>query len=227
MSSSGAGIRISSASTASPWARPSSWPGRTRGPAHRPGLAGPGAGLGDPCQPYEALGPGAPDAGDRLRGSAAGPGRAASARSTSTVGAPSWRSPGGRGPAPAAGNVAASTDPGRRPQLSPALLANSPNPFHHTTRISFQVPATAGEAFLVEEGQEPLFDPQQRMPYADGAASVQVTIYSLEGRELNTLFTPAWPAWDSTRLPGMGGTGRDAPSPRVHISVSSKSINGV
>jgi len=142
----------------------------------------PSAGLGDPCLPYEVLkaqGAGtleiafegqAPDQVGRLSAVHLD-GRRTDLTVTLLVEAP------------------AQADPGRRPQLSPALLANSPNPFHHTTRISFQVPATAGEAFLVEEGQEPLFDPQQRMPYADGAASVHVTIYSLEGRELNTLYT--------------------------------------
>jgi hypothetical protein len=149
----------------------------------------PGAGLADPCQPYETLKArgaglleiafaGQPPAQVDQLGAVHLDGRRAELAVTLQVEAP----------APAAGNGPTSTDPGRRPQLSPALLANSPNPFHHTTRISFQVPATAGEAFLVEEGQEPLFDPQQRMPYADGAASVQVTIYSLEGRELNTLY---------------------------------------
>ena len=34
----------------------------------------------------------------------------------------------------------------------------------------------------------PRIDPQQRMPYADGAASVQVSIYSLEGRDIVTLY---------------------------------------
>lgn len=76
----------------------------------------------------------------------------------------------------------------RRLQLSPALLVPSPNPFHTATRISFQVPATYAEAFDGDDARELQADPQQRMPYAGGAASVLVTVYSLEGRELATLF---------------------------------------
>ena len=79
-------------------------------------------------------------------------------------------------------------DDNRGPQLSPGLLVASPNPFQATTRIVFRVPGTYGEAFAPEDGRELVFDPQQRMPYADGAASVQVSVFSLEGREIATLF---------------------------------------
>ncbi len=79
-------------------------------------------------------------------------------------------------------------DQGRRLQLAPALLVPSPNPFQAVTRISFQVPGTYGEAFEPDQAQVLSADPQQRMPYADGAANVLVTVYNLEGRELATLF---------------------------------------
>lgn len=153
---------------------------------------GPGGGRDDACQPYEALGVSgagtleivlgrpAPDRGNRLTAVLVD-GRQATLPVVLEL-----------EPAPLpAGNALVDTEPGRRPQLSPALLTGSPNPFHTVTRISFQIPATIGEAFLNEEGQDLQFDPQQRMPYADGMASVQVTIYGLEGREIATLFTGA------------------------------------
>ena len=76
-----------------------------------------------------------------------------------------------------------------RLQLSPALLSNYPNPFRSSTRISYRIPTSMGEAFQWDEESEPPFDPRQRMPYADGGASTSVTVYSLEGREIAVLFT--------------------------------------
>lgn len=72
-------------------------------------------------------------------------------------------------------------------QLSPLLLTNYPNPFRSSTQVSFRIPATAGEAFLWDGEGEPPFDPRQRLPHAAGAASVTVTVYDLEGREIATL----------------------------------------
>jgi hypothetical protein len=76
-----------------------------------------------------------------------------------------------------------------RLQLSPELITNYPNPFRARTQISYRIPATAGEAFLWDEDTDPPFDPQQRLPFAGGGASVTVTVYDLEGREIVTLFT--------------------------------------
>jgi len=76
-----------------------------------------------------------------------------------------------------------------RLQLSPLLLSNYPNPFRSSTRISYQIPTSMGDAFQWDEEGEPPFDPRRRMSYADGGASTTVTIYSLEGREIAVLFT--------------------------------------
>ncbi len=145
----------------------------------------------DTCEPYAALGASgagmlailyegpAPDAGSRL---------SAVLRDGRRAEMPVVLEPAPQAEPAESGVSLQAADSGRRLQLSPDLLVGSPNPFHAQTRISFQVPATVGEAFLLEESQEGLLDPQQRMPYADGAASVQVTVYSLEGRDLATLF---------------------------------------
>ena len=73
-------------------------------------------------------------------------------------------------------------------QLSGSLLSNYPNPFRTTTQVSFNVPETAGEAFLWERDDAPPFDPQMRLPFAS-AASVDVSVYSIEGREVARLFS--------------------------------------
>jgi hypothetical protein len=79
-------------------------------------------------------------------------------------------------------------DPGdERLELSPGLLTNSPNPFRNSTRVSFRVPTTAGEAFAWEGEDEPPFDPRQRLPFAGGVAGVTVTVYDLEGRVIARL----------------------------------------
>jgi len=86
----------------------------------------------------------------------------------------------------AADTAAAALD--QQLSLSPRLLANFPNPFRSSTRVRFQVPATAAEAFVWEGDGPPPFDPQERLPFADGSASVRVTVYSLEGKEVARLF---------------------------------------
>jgi hypothetical protein len=75
-----------------------------------------------------------------------------------------------------------------RLQLSGNLLGNYPNPFRSTTQVSFKIPETAGEAFLWERDDAPPFDPEMRLPFA-AAASVDVSVYSLEGREVARLFS--------------------------------------
>jgi len=74
-------------------------------------------------------------------------------------------------------------------QLSPDLLNNFPNPFRTQTRVSYRIPANAGEAFRWTGDGEAPFDPQMAMPYAGLAPNVQVTVYSLVGREVASLFT--------------------------------------
>jgi hypothetical protein len=74
-------------------------------------------------------------------------------------------------------------------QLAPRLLSTYPNPFRITTRIRFEVPATAGEAFVWEGEGPPPFSPHERLPFADGSASVAVRIYSVEGKEVASLFS--------------------------------------
>ena len=80
-------------------------------------------------------------------------------------------------------------DASNEPHLSPELLSNYPNPFRSSTRVSFRVPATVGEAFAWADGIPPTVDPQARLPFAGGSASVTVTVYGLEGQEVATLFT--------------------------------------
>jgi hypothetical protein len=79
-------------------------------------------------------------------------------------------------------------DPESPLQLSADLLTNYPNPFRSHTRISYQIPATVGEAFASENGDLGGLDPQMAMPYSSSLPSVQVNIYSLEGREVASLF---------------------------------------
>ncbi len=73
-------------------------------------------------------------------------------------------------------------------RLAPRLLSTFPNPFRVQTRVRFEVPTTAGEAYVWEGDGPPPFEPQQRLPFADGGASVSVRIYSVEGKEVATLF---------------------------------------
>jgi len=79
-------------------------------------------------------------------------------------------------------------DPSGGPQLSPQLLSNYPNPFRSSTRVSFRIPATLGEAFVWDDQDAPPADLLARSPFADAIPSVSVTVYSLEGREVATLF---------------------------------------
>lgn len=145
-------------------------------------------GAGEACQPYATLGAAGPGILEiRFRGPIPGAGeRLELVHVDGRRGACDLVVP-AVDPREPAGTDQASGDPVRRLQLSPALLVSSPNPFHQATRITFTVPETVGEAFAQEEGREVFADPRQRMPYADGAASVQVTVYGLEGRDLATL----------------------------------------
>lgn len=73
--------------------------------------------------------------------------------------------------------------------LSPRLISNYPNPFRFDTRISYQVPATIGEAFDLEEFGELELGPDRLMPYRSDMPAVEVRVYSLKGRILTTLHT--------------------------------------
>jgi len=73
-------------------------------------------------------------------------------------------------------------------RLSPRLLSTFPNPFRVQTRVRFEVPTTAGEAYVWDGEGPPPFEPRQRLPFAAGGAPVSVRIYSVEGKEVATLF---------------------------------------
>ncbi|MBD3222279.1 hypothetical protein GF314_13660 [bacterium] len=66
-------------------------------------------------------------------------------------------------------------------RLSPRLLNNYPNPFRDRTRISYEVPATVGEAFDLDDPDAPALDGARAMPYASDPPRVTVTIFTLEG----------------------------------------------
>ncbi|HOX26834.1 MAG TPA: FlgD immunoglobulin-like domain containing protein [Candidatus Krumholzibacteria bacterium] len=101
-----------------------------------------------------------------------------------SVVAPSDADPDGATPA----GAQAAADLDRRLQLSPQLLSNVPNPFRSSTRVTFQVPATAAEAFVLEDGSAAEIDSRMPSPFAGGTHAVSVTVYGLEGREIATLF---------------------------------------
>ncbi len=78
-------------------------------------------------------------------------------------------------------------DPSFYVRLAPGLLSNYPNPFRSTTSISFQVPATVGEAFDLSAPDAPDLDPARAMPYAAASPLVAVSVFTLEGRSVATL----------------------------------------
>jgi hypothetical protein len=76
----------------------------------------------------------------------------------------------------------------RAPLLSPDLLDNFPNPFHDQTRLRYRIPATVGEGFVWEEGQQPTLKLDDPIPYPSGTPLVSLKIYTVAGHEVVTLF---------------------------------------
>lgn len=73
--------------------------------------------------------------------------------------------------------------------LAANLVGNFPNPFRFSTRISYRVPATVGEAFDLTAPGAPELEPSRNMPYANDSPQVEVSVFSLEGRRVATLHT--------------------------------------
>jgi hypothetical protein len=116
----------------------------------------------------------------------------------------------------AEGDVQQKISEGRnQPILAPELLSNFPNPFQDQTQIHFRVPATVGEGFVWEDGEEPLLDPASPIPYRSSPPLVTLKIYSLSGTEIATLevgyldvgeYRAGWDGTDTLGRPVASGT---------------------
>jgi len=96
----------------------------------------------------------------------------------------------------------------RPPSLSPALLDNFPNPFHDQTRLRYKIPATVGEGFVWDEGQEPTLKADDPIPYQSDSPSVSLKVYTVAGHEVVALFDGICPigtyqtTWDGNDQDG-------------------------
>ncbi len=116
-------------------------------------------------------------------------------------------------PPPARSVLLADDDRDRPLRLSSRLLNNFPNPFRDRTRISYEVPATVGDAFDLDDPDAPDLDGARAMPYASDPPRVTVRIFTLEGYVVAELQAGRQGVgvyevtWD-----GRGSSGRTLPS---------------